>query len=416
MARENSRKVVRYIEETTWNTTPENPELKPLFYLPNGFSLDMVPTYRDSESHRGRIGIEGIYLVGEDSAVSLQQELRMGESNPFIRGAMRSSGIQYLSTSALPDNITSTAVSGDTFTITLAAGDGTTGNTDWVNDMDVAVGTWIWLGTAGDTCGCLGVWKVTAISTTSDTNDTVTVTGMDLTGVTATETAANVLIGVCYYQNTWAQPSFTFEVEDEDASSDQYQHGKGLVVDSVTFNQDARGVLMASFAMSGGGYANSGVTIGTGSRSNIYTTAVPLHANGAALHVQIAGSALTETETQFSLTISNATKPTPGAGTVPVAMAQGRQTITGYVDYLAQDFSLESYGLTEATSSLLIYYGDASIKPFIFTAEKVQFGQIQPQTKMDPDGYYLARIPFTAVMPATGTILATIDMPGSDTK
>lgn len=418
MAKENARKVVRYVEESAWNTVPSNPALKPLFYIPGGEILTLNPTYRDSESHRGRIGLEGQYLVGEDSSLALVQEFRPGEGNPFVRSAMRSTGVQYLSTSAASDTITSTAVGASDFTITLEAGGvGTTGNTDWVADMGAAVGMWVKIGFAGDTCGCFGTWKIQSISTGSTANDTITVTGFDLSGVTATSTAADVVIGICSYANDWQQPSFTFELDNEDESSNQYQHGTGLVASSQDWEITARGVLRCSTNFIGGGYANSGVTLGTGSRSSTYSTAVPIHANGAILNVKFGSTTLTGTSpVGFALSINNNTQGKPGAGTKFEAIAHGRQSITGWVDFLASDNAIESQGLAEATKSIMLSYGDVSAIPFIFTAERVQIGRVMPQNKTDPNGYLIARLPFTVVMPATGSVLARIDIPGSDTK
>ena len=322
----------RWIAESAWGVTPTNPILGPIETLP-GTTFAANLNKQLGEGHRGDALTREMYMVGKDWTGNIAMYLRPSfDIFKFLSAVCRDDGVakfDILNANAI--KLKNTIGTSGSFDITIDSA-----AVDWVDDYKAHVGAWV--GLVGTGLKSAGRWKITAIKTATNANDTITVTGDGATSVVADAVGtAYTALFVMHAEAGITDTSFTFE---EDRGGSNYIAWTGGYFNSASIEIPEQGVSTVTFGMIGKGIDTDGVTIGSGVRGNVYNNAPAYHNNNLDLTLDIGGTPFTGCVVSAGLNIENGYRILPGAcaGVNAAAIMNGRFNVTGSISIYFEDF------------------------------------------------------------------------------
>lgn len=402
----------RWIAESVWGVTPTNPTLGPIETLP-GTAFAANLSKQLGEGHRGDALTREMYMVGKDWTGNIPMYLRPSfDIFKFLSAVCRDDGVvaSYLNIGSI--KLKNTIGTSGSFDITIDSA-----TVDWVDDYKAHVGAWV--GLIGTTLKSAGRWKITAIKTVTNANDTITVTGDGATSVVADAVGtAYTSLYVAHAESGITDTSFTFE---EDRGGSNYIAWTGGYFNSAAIEIPAQGVSTVTFGMIGKGINTNGVTIGTGVRGNVYSTVPAYHNNNLDLTLDIDGTPFAGCVVSSTLNIENGYRILPGAcaGVNAAAIMNGRFNVTGSISIYFEDFVEYQKALDhdKVSLTLSIWNGGTSAQPTFmeppfrigipkcyYTAPELSPAEIEA----DP----IVTLPFQAVADSYGDII-NLDFNGS---
>jgi len=371
---QSNRVSVRYVEETTFGTTPSTPTMIELLRTDGG--LEGKIDTAESKSARADRMIQGLFQVGRNGAGNFKHELAFGQFDDLIRAAVCATAWS----GAIALSLTNISFAASDKSINRAAGD--------FLAAGVVAGMWLLVG--GSVVGSgvnNGLVQALTVSATKIT-----------TGKTFTDESAGPTITIKnggMVRNGTAETSFTFEQAHLD--TDSYLRTKGSRISKLDLTIAAKALVDISFDLVAKDFEDGNVSaasVVTPPNSNLVF-------NSAADVLALAegGAVLDETITALSLSIDNNVDMVSGVGSLaPRVVPYRTQKITGKLDVYNStsawtgilqkftNFTPSSVSITMANGSPLGYY--------IFTFPAYRYsGRQMPAGGLDVNT--IASLPFT---------------------
>lgn len=359
-----NRAQVRYIEETTFGTTPVVGNPKNLRVT--GESLDFSISTETSKEIRSDRQITDQVQVGASASGGVNIELSYKEFDPLIEAVMQGTWVEFGTAglgAAVALDLNSTAG-------TLTASVAPTGANAFTN---LEVGQWFKLIAPSDAAN--GAYlKVASRTTTVITVDAAT----PLPGSGTRIAVANCQISSSRLKNGVTQRSFT--VEKEFADVGQFFAFRGMTASEFSLEFASGQILGGSVNFMGKDSIQSVSTTlpGTPVASQTYDV---MNAVSGVGNIMEAGVALTgQFIKKLSLKINNGLREQTAIGTLgAVAIAAGTLNVSGDIELYLADAAMYNKFRNNTATSLSFRCKDGAGNGYVVTLPKIKFSSMQVQ-------------------------------------
>lgn len=364
-----SQSIVRYVEETSWGSTPSSALTELRF---TGESLKFNISTVQSEEIRDDRQITDLITTKQEAGGGINGEFSYQAYDAFLEGAMYNDWVDT--------NYSSTSISITTGNvINLPGGHGQTFYVGQSIKMDG------WSTTADN-----GIFTVSAKTTnTLTTSETLT---NDAGGESVTITS-HVLV------NSTTRKSYTIEKEFTDLT--KFIAFTGMVLASMALSIQSQNKITCSFSFLGKLAATGTSTVGTGSPTAAPTAEI-MNAGDNVGSITSSGSTVALIKS-LTLDLNNNLRGKPEIGTIGNGeIGSGRCAVTGALSMYFADFALYTDYINSDSSSLSFRLNDTdSLGTYIINLPKIKFTKADivaggpDQDVMVDGGYHAVRDPTT---------------------
>ncbi len=386
---DSNRTAVRYVEESTWGTTPSGPNMKALNITSESLKSNINTV--TSDTIRSDRNVSDITQVGGGASGDIGFELRYGDIDDLIAGAMQSAWV----TTRVSTGVASAMASGATIQADSSA----------LNA--IVSGQFVRLSGSSATAND-GDYRVTAVSTTG--SNTKIYLADASSGATASLTTdvftTGTLLQGKMIRNGTTKRSYTVEKEFADVSS--VARYPGMRVTTFSMNFESQSILTGTIGFSGKGQISASATIA--SAITPASTNEVMNASGNVGRIWEGGQAVTGIAFQsISIELNNNPRDQAKVGSDQLAgIGTGRCEVTGSLTAYFENNALLDKFTNGTKSSFRTQITDSNGRSYIVTLPRITYTDFTV-TAGGPNADIMQEGSFGAAVDVTGKYAIQID-------
>jgi hypothetical protein len=382
---------LRYIEESTWGTTPATPTLDAIRYTSEG--LNYNGEFITSEEIRSDRMTSDTIQVSSSSDGDINGEMSYGTYDDFIEGAMYSDWVTTGSTVSSATDIGITKTGGTPNTWVLAS-----------SSTDFTAQSWV----VGQFIKVEGF--TTAGTFYAEISGTPTATSVAIKPLTdeATEAAGDsiTITPLNYIRNGTTKHSYTIQKEFTDLTTPEYQNFTGARIGAWSLELSTGAILTTTFSVIAKDAAMTETQF-SGATENAANTNTVLNAVDNIAAITFDGDPAGDVFefNNLSITLDNALRGQEAVGTLGfIGIEAGRLDLTGSIELYFENSSLFDKFRAATAFQLTFMAQDSAGNAYIVNIPRAKYTSMEIVSGgLDQDVFASAE--FTTIINSAGTYM-----------
>lgn len=389
---DSNRVTLRWVEESTWGTTPAGPSMTTLPLTSEGLKGDVGNV--TSQTIRSDKNISDITKVGGGASGPISFEFSFNDFDNFMQGALQSTW----ATTVVSAGVASAHYSGAHIQCDSSALNGILDN-QWLRTANSSTAT-----NDGD-------WRVTDVSTETPGAGQAKVYFADASSGSAASFTSEVFEAATtlkgrVMRNGVTLRSYSLEKAFNDISV--YEQFAGCRVADMDINLESESILTGGFSFMGKSMTVS--TVATASATVAASTNPKMNASGNVARIYEGSDAITTAAFKsLTMKVDCSTRPQSKIGSDALAgIGTGVTEITGTVQAYFADKTLVNKFLAGTYSSLRFQAQDDNNKSYMFTIPRIKYTNSQ-ELASGPNNDVMVELDWGATIDSTNAFAIQID-------